>query len=43
MVVNELLLLVVDNVGAHGIEETRVVGDNHRGNVSLSVEVWFEE
>jgi hypothetical protein len=39
LVVVELLLLVVDDVGADGVEESRVVGDDHAGDVALSVEV----
>jgi hypothetical protein len=38
-VVVELLLVVVNDVGADGVEETGVVGNDHRGNTLLSDEV----
>lgn len=39
LVVVELLLLVVNDVGADGVEESRVVRNDHAGDVALSVEV----
>ena len=39
LVVDELLLLVVDDVGADGVKEATVVRDDHRGDVVLRVEV----
>lgn len=38
-VVDELLLVVVDDVGAHGVEEARVVRDDHRRDARLRLEV----
>lgn len=42
-VVVELLFVVVNDVGADGIEETRVVGDDHRSDTGLSLEVCRNE
>ena len=39
LVVDELLLLVVDDVGADGVEESRVVGHDHGGDLRLGAEV----
>lgn len=41
-VVVELLFVVVNDVGADSVKETRVVGDDHRGDASLSLEVCIE-
>jgi hypothetical protein len=39
LVVVKLLFVVVNNVGADGVEESRVVGNDHRGDTILSLEV----
>jgi hypothetical protein len=42
LVVVKLLFVVVNNVGADGVEESRVVRNDHRGDTILRLEVWMK-